>query len=97
MTIKSINAQTGEVTVSQGAAPSFVTEEQSLAAARAGMVASAMQERKALLAIGRLAEVEAIVSGGRRRNADRVGQGGGVSPPQPNDCDPRTCRDPAVQ
>lgn len=62
MTIKSINAQTGEVTVSQDVAPSYVTPEQALEQERARMVASAMQVRLALLAIGRLAEVEAIVA-----------------------------------
>ena len=62
MTITTRNAQTGEVTVSMDAAPSFVTAEQSLAASRAGMIASAMQVRLALLAIGRLAEVETIVA-----------------------------------
>lgn len=62
MTIKTINARTGQVTVSQEDAPSALTSEQQLAVRRERMVASAMQVRLALLAAGRLAEVEAIVA-----------------------------------
>ena len=62
MTIFSINVQTGQTTTSEEDAPSFVTPEQALAHRRAAMVASAMQIRLALLASGRLAEVEAIVA-----------------------------------
>ncbi|QDP48401.1 MAG: hypothetical protein Tp118SUR00d2C21406231_17 [Prokaryotic dsDNA virus sp.] len=62
MTITKINVQTGTVTTLDEAAPSYVTPEQALEQGRAAMVASPMQIRLALLAIGRLAEVEAIVA-----------------------------------
>lgn len=59
MSITTINAQTGAITVSPSSAPAFHTAEM----ARATMVASAMQVRLALLAAGRLDEVETIVAG----------------------------------
>jgi len=62
MSIVSVNVQTGETTVTDVDAPSFVSPEQDLADRRANMAASAMQIRLALLALGRLAEVEAIVA-----------------------------------
>lgn len=62
MTILSVDARTGAVTTLDEAAPSYVTPEQALEQERAAMVASAMQVRLALLASGRLAEVEAIVA-----------------------------------
>lgn len=62
MTITTINVQTGAVTTIDEAAPSYVTTEQALEQERARMVASAMQIRLALLASGRLAEVEGIVA-----------------------------------
>lgn len=62
MTITRINMRTGEQTVLQEDAPSFVTPEQELAAERTILRASAMQVRLVLLAAGRLEEVEAIVA-----------------------------------
>lgn len=62
MTITTIDVQTGAVTTLGEAAPSYVTPEQALEQERAAMVASPMQIRLALLAAGRLAEVEAIVA-----------------------------------
>ncbi|WP_210879366.1 hypothetical protein [Roseovarius autotrophicus] len=62
MTITTINLKTGERVTSQNDAPSFVTPAEVLAQERGSMVASAMQVRLALLAAGRLDEVEAIVA-----------------------------------
>ncbi|WP_210879286.1 hypothetical protein [Roseovarius autotrophicus] len=62
MTIATINLKTGERVTSQNDAPSFTTPAEVLAQERKTMVASAMQVRLALLAAGRLDEVEAVVA-----------------------------------